>query len=1035
MKEDKKWIYLNNEIMMQKNGEYQLEKDKEAVYSYFVDYVNKNTVFFHNLEEKMKYLIKNSYYIDFYEMYSHDEIKEIFKLVYDKKFRFASFMSASKFYQSYALMDDSGEKFLERYEDRISITALYLAQGNVDKAREYATMMINQEYQPATPTFLNSGKKRSGELVSCFLDEMGDSLSDIGYIFDSSMKLSSMGGGVSINLSKIRARGESIKGVENCASGVLPIMKILEDIFSYANQLNQRPGSGAVYLNVFHSDIMEFLDSKKINVDEKIRIKSLSIGVIVPDKFMQLAMDDEACYIFYPHTVYQAYGQYLDEMDMDEMYERLVDNPKVKKKKINARELLVKISQTQKESGYPYLFFKNNVNKEHPLKEIGNVKFSNLCVAPYTQILTKEYGYTPIGEHENEELHVWNGEEWSKTTIRKTGENQKLLRITTNNFQTIDVTPYHKFYIKNNYFGKEVEKRAFELLVGDKLIKFDLPEPEDNAEKKKLKNAYANGFYSGDGCEYKVKNRKNLINKIIYLYNEKKELLNKFDDLKCNKNIGKNRITLTFCKGLENKFFVPIGYDKKSIVEWLSGLADADGTISKNQENYSLQISSVELEFLLEIKLMLQELGIHSKINKSKEEGYKELPLNDGSGDYGKFYCKEIYRLLITHQNLRKLSEMGFEPQRLKLNLKEHIPNRDARSFEKILKIEELEEICDTYCFTENKRHKGMFNGILTGNCTEIMQISEVSEIRAYYEEDIIRRGISCNLGSLNIATVMENKRIREATRTAIDTLTTVSDLTNIDMVPTIKKANEELHSVGLGAMNLHGYLAKNYIMYESKEALDFCNVFFMMVNFYSLERSMEIAVEKGETFKDFDKSEYANGNYFEKYITKEYLPQTEKVKELFEGIHVPNIEDWKRLKEQVMKNGIYNAYRMAIAPNQSTSYIMNSTASVMPVVDTIEVREYGDSTTYYPMPYLTNDNWFFYKSAYDMDQKNIIKLISVIQRHVDQGISTILYNSSSDTTRDLAKLYIYAHRMGLKSLYYTRTRKATIEECLSCSV
>ena len=696
-KRAKKWIYLNNEIMVKQGEDFQLEKDKEAVYSYFVDYVNKNTVFFHNLEEKMRYLIKNNYYIDFYEMYNHDEIKEVFKLVYDKKFRFASFMSASKFYQSYALMDDSGEKFLERYEDRIATVSLYLAQGNVEKAKEYALMLINQEYQPATPTFLNSGKKRSGELVSCFLDEMGDNLSGIGYVFDSSMKLSSIGGGVSINLSKVRARGESIKGVEGRASGVLPIMKILEDIFSYANQLGQRAGAGAVYLNVFHSDINEFLDSKKINVDEKIRIKSLSIGVIVPDKFMQLAMEDEVCYTFNPHTVFLEYGQYLDEMDMNEMYEKLVDNPNVKKKKINARELLVKISQTQKESGYPYLFFKDNANKEHSLKEIGTVKFSNLC--------------------------------------------------------------------------------------------------------------------------------------------------------------------------------------------------------------------------------------------------------------------------------------------------------------------------------------------------TEIMQLSEVSDINAYYEEDTIRRGISCNLGSLNIATVMENKRIKEATKAAIDSLTMVSDLTNIDIVPSIKKANDELHSVGLGAMNLHGYLAKNFIMYESKEALDFCNVFFMMVNFYSLERSMEIAKEKGETFKDFEKSEYANGNYFDKYITKEYMPQTEKIKQLFEGIYIPTKEDWANLKEQVMKNGIYNAYRMAIAPNQSTSYIMNSTASVMPVVDTIEVREYGDSTTFYPMPYLTNDNYFFYKSAYDMDQKNILKLISVIQRHVDQGISTILYTKSTDSTRDLARLYIYAHRLGLKSLYYTRTRKATIEECISCSV
>ncbi len=693
----KKWIFLNNEIMIKKNDEFQLDKDKEAVYSYFVDYVNKNTVFFHNLKEKMDYLIKNDYYIDFYKMYTIEEIKSVFELVYGKKFRFPSYMSASKFYQSYALRDDSGEKFLERYEDRIAVVSLYLAQGNTSKALEYAEMLINQEYQPATPTFLNSGKKRSGELVSCFLDEIGDNLSGIGYAFDSSMKLSSIGGGVALNLSKLRARGEAIKGVEGRASGVLPIMKILEDIFSYANQLGQRAGAGAVYLNVFHADINEFLDCKKINVDEKIRIKSLSIGVIIPDKFMELATQDEPCYIFYPHTVYLEYGIPLDEMDMNEMYEKLVDNPNVKKKRINPRDLLVKIAQTQKESGYPYLFFKDNANKEHALKEIGSVKFSNLC--------------------------------------------------------------------------------------------------------------------------------------------------------------------------------------------------------------------------------------------------------------------------------------------------------------------------------------------------TEIMQLSEVSEINPYYEEDIIRRGISCNLGSLNIVTVMENKRIKEAVKAAVDSLSTVSDLTNIAIVPSVKKANEELHSIGLGAMNLHGFLAKNYIMYESKEALDFCNVFFMMVNYYSLERSMEIAIEKGEVFKDFDKSEYANGNYFNKYIKNEYLPKTEKVRELFEGIHIPTPEDWEKLKNNVMEHGVYNAYRMAIAPNQSTSYIMSSTASVMPIVDTIEVREYGDSTTFYPMPYLTNDNYFFYKSAYDMDQVNILKLMSVIQRHVDQGISVILHTKGTDTTRDLAKLYMYAHKLGLKALYYTRTRKTLIDECVTCSV
>jgi ribonucleoside-diphosphate reductase alpha chain len=575
--------------------------------------------------------------------------------------------------------------------------ALFLARHEgVEKAIAYAELFINQEYQPATPTFLNAGKKRSGELVSCFLDEIGDNLNGIGYAVDSAMKLSSIGGGVSFNISKIRARGEAIKGVEGRAGGVLPIMKIMEDTFSYANQLGQRPGAGAVYLNIFHADIEEFLDCKKINVDEKVRIKSLSIGIIIPDKFMELAEKDEACYLIYPHTVMLEYGIPLDEMDMDKMYEELITNPNIKKKKINARHMLVKVAQTQKESGYPYIFYKENTNRVHALNGIGKVKFSNLC--------------------------------------------------------------------------------------------------------------------------------------------------------------------------------------------------------------------------------------------------------------------------------------------------------------------------------------------------TEIMQVSEVSEINIYGEEDHIKYGISCNLGSLNIATVMDNKRVKESVKLAMRALTMVSDVTDIKMVPSIAKANKELHSVGLGAMNLHGYLAKSFIMYESEEALDFANAFFMMMNFYSLEASMEIARDRKTTFVGFEKSAYADGSYFNMYTERDYLPKTDKVKELFAGVHIPTIEDWEKLKAAVQEHGIYHAYRLAIAPNQSTSYIMNATASVMPIVDIIEVREYGDSTTYYPMPYLTNDNYFYFKSAYDMDQFKVLKLVSVIQRHIDQGVSTILHTNSKDNTRDLSRYYIYAHKLGLKSLYYTRTRKSSIEDCVSCS-
>ncbi|MDU5144887.1 MAG: class 1b ribonucleoside-diphosphate reductase subunit alpha [Paenibacillus dendritiformis] len=684
--------------MVQKDGKFQFDKDREAAKSYFIDYVNQNTVFFHNLEEKIHYLVENDYYEkELFDQYEFKDVKRLYEYLYAKKFRFPSFMSAFKFYNNYAMKTNDDTKFLERYEDRLAVVSLFLASGDIDKAFEYAELLISQEYQPATPTFLNAGKKRRGELVSCFLLEVDDSMNSIGFSINSALQLSKIGGGVSLNLSKIRGAGEQIKGLDGKASGVLPVMKLFEDAFSYANQLGQRDGSGVVYLNVFHSDIHEFLDTKKINSDEKIRMKTLSLGVVAPNKFFELVEQDKDMYLFYPYTVYKEYGKHLDDMDISEMYDELVDNPNVRKKKIVARDLILKIAQIQMESGYPYIMFVDNTNEYHALKEIGRVKFSNLC--------------------------------------------------------------------------------------------------------------------------------------------------------------------------------------------------------------------------------------------------------------------------------------------------------------------------------------------------SEIAQLSEVSTINDYGVEDEIHRDISCNLGSLNIVNVMKNKRMRDTVHRAMDALTEVSDRSNISIVPSVAKANRELHSVGLGAMNLHGFLAKNRIAYESKEARDFVRTFFMMVNFYSLERSMLIAQERGVTFKDFEKSEYASGAYFDRYLNTDFSPKTDRVQQLFEGHAIPTLEDWARLKEQVMEHGLYHAYRLAIAPTGSISYLQSSTASIAPITQRIEEREYGDSKTIYPMPYISDENYFYYKEAYDMDMFNLIDLVADVQVHVDQAISTVLFVKDDLTTRDLAKYYIYAQKKGLKTLYYTRTKKKTIDECVSCVV
>ncbi|TKH38049.1 ribonucleotide-diphosphate reductase subunit alpha [Paenibacillus polymyxa] len=691
-------IELNNMLMKRDtDGFFQLEKDQEAV-AEFMKEVQERSLKFADTAAQVLYMIENDYYENFYNSYTADEINDIFHITHSYNFKFPSYMAASKFYTDYAMKSNDRKVYLEHYPDRVAAVALHLGRGNADTARLLSRSMMEQRLQPATPTFLNAGKSRRGELVSCFLLEMDDSLNSINYVLNTCMQLSKIGGGVAVNLSKLRSRGEAIKGVEGAAKGIMPVLKLMEDGFSYADQMGQRKGSGAAYYNIFGWDVLEFLDSKKINADERVRLKTLSIGLLVPNRFYKLAQDNEPLHVFAPYSVFKAYGTHLDDMDLDEMYDTLLADDRVKKKvAMSARDMLTKIAMIQLESGYPYIMNKSNANQAHALKNVGQIKMSNLC--------------------------------------------------------------------------------------------------------------------------------------------------------------------------------------------------------------------------------------------------------------------------------------------------------------------------------------------------TEIFQLQETSEIADYGQLDIIRRDVSCNLASLNIVNVMEHGKIRESVHEGMIALTSVSDMTQVANAPGVAKANREMHSVGLGVMNLHGYLAKNKIAYESNEARDFVRTFFMTMNYHSIEKSMEIAKAAGQSFYGFEESDYATGVYFDRYLNTDYRPTTARVQELFKDIYIPTQADWDTLKADVMKNGLYHAYRMAIAPTASISYIQNATSSVMPIVEQIETRTYANSTTYYPMPYLQKDNVFFYKSAYQMDQFKVLDLIAEIQPHVDQGISTVLHVNSDVTTRQLARCYLYAAHKGLKSLYYTRTKKLSVEECLTCSI
>lgn len=708
---------LNNEINIPVNGQIQLGKDKEALEAFLNENVKPNTKQFSSIKERINYLIQNNYYEEeFISKYSFEFIEKLYDYLKKEDFHFKTFMAAYKFYAQYALKTDDNAYYLENFIDRVATNALYFGDGDEKLALELADELIHQRYQPATPSFLNAGRKRRGELVSCFLIQMTDDMNSIGRNINSALQLSRIGGGVGINLSNLRGAGAPIKGIHGAASGVVPVMKLLEDSFTYSNQLGQRQGAGAVYLNVFHPDIEAFLSAKKENADEKIRVKTLSLGLVVPDKYYELVAKNEDMYLFDPWGVERVYHKPFSYVDITKEYDNMVANPNIPKKVIKARDLEEQISKLQQESGYPYVVNIDTANRVNPIS--GKIVMSNLC--------------------------------------------------------------------------------------------------------------------------------------------------------------------------------------------------------------------------------------------------------------------------------------------------------------------------------------------------SEILQVQRASVINNRQEYEVLGTDISCNLGSTNIVNLMASPNFGKSVEVMTRALTFVTDKSDIDVVPSIQHGNRLAHTIGLGAMGLHAYLAKNQIEYGSPEALEFTSVYFMLLNYWTLVASNKIAKERKITFDNFKNSKYADGSYFDTYLNQEFAPKNARVKELFDGIFIPTKSDWTSLKENVMKYGLYHQNRLAVAPNGSISYINDTTASLHPIINRIEERqERKIGKIYYPAPYLSNETLPYYKSAYDTDMRKVIDTYAAAQQHVDQGMSLTLFmrstipaglyewkNGRTDkmTTRDLSILRNYAHYKGVKSIYYVRTftddaSEVGANECESCSI
>lgn len=687
-----------------REGRIQFDKDSEAVDAFFAAHVRPNSVTFASQNERLDYLIKEGYYEErVLTRYDRAFVVTLFERAHASGFRFQTFLGAWKYYTSYTLKTFDGKRYLESFEDRTVMVALTLAQGDEALAEQLTDEILSGRFQPATPTFLNCGKAQRGELVSCFLLRIEDNMESIGRAVNSALQLSKRGGGVAFLLSNLREAGAPIKRIENQSSGVIPVMKMLEDAFSYANQLGARQGAGAVYLHAHHPDILRFLDTKRENADEKIRIKTLSLGVVIPDITFKLARENADMALFSPYDIERIYGKAFGDVAISELYDELVADDRIRKKTINARDFFQRLAEIQFESGYPYIMYEDTVNRANPIA--GRINMSNLC--------------------------------------------------------------------------------------------------------------------------------------------------------------------------------------------------------------------------------------------------------------------------------------------------------------------------------------------------SEILQVNSASAYDENLDYADIGKDISCNLGSLNIAHTMDSPDFGRTVETAIRGLTAVSDMSHIRSVPSIEAGNAASHAIGLGQMNLHGYLAREGIAYGSPEGLDFTNLYFYTITWHALHTSMMLARERNQRFAGFEQSRYASGEYFSQYLEGGWQPKTEKVRELFAraGITLPTREMWLQLRDDVMRYGIYNQNLQAVPPTGSISYINHATSSIHPIVSKIEIRKEGKTgRVYYPAPFMTNENLALYQDAYEIGPEKIIDTYAEATKHVDQGLSLTLFFPDTATTRDINRAQIYAWKKGIKTLYYIRLRQLAlegteIEGCVSCAL
>lgn len=550
------------------------------------DYINRNKELFS----------------DWYTKYTKEEIEELNNYIVSSRDKLFTLPAILTVENRYLLVDT--DEVVELPQHMFMTIAMFVAQHETDKlawAKRFYDQTSTLRFIAATPINAN-GRKKDSATASCLVHSMADTLDSIMETLNDLAQGSKLGAGHGVDTSRLRATGSILRGIKNRGTGIVPIMKLHNDIALAVNQLGVRQGAITDTLEVWHIDTYDFIDLRKRSGEERRRAQDLFLCVSIPSLFIKRIKENGVWTFFDPYDVpnlTETYGEEFEALytkyEKEFLNKERYFNPYTKQ--VPVQEVTNKLIYSWTTEGLPFWFFKDNVNKTHKYhKELGIIRSSNLCVTAETRLLTQEYGNTPIGDLVKKgisKVYCWNGEEWSLTTIGKTADSARVLTVEFSTGETIRATEMHKWYVDMN--GSMVELRTLGLKPGMLIYKYELPDGTlvDNV---RIESVTDKREYEPTYCGTEPKRHKLMFNGI--LTGNCQELLqpvNENETVVCN--LGSvNVARYTTDENLDNTLEVA--------VRFLDNVIDVSGYSTEKARKTQLARRSIGIGFLGEAEYL-----------------------------------------------------------------------------------------------------------------------------------------------------------------------------------------------------------------------------------------------------------------------------------------------------------------------------------------------------------------------------------------------------------------------------------------------